>query len=83
MIPIFILYASGLNYIIDLRLDGVPSLNEALSRIEKQAEQTPNPHWIRVVVGWSEFQFNEKRHNNNISNMQKGLCPCCYDFFSY
>ena len=83
MIAMFTLYASGLNYNIELRLEGVPSLNEALSRIEKQAEQTPNPHWIRVLVGWSEFQFNEKRHNNNISNMQKSLCPCCHGFFSF
>ena len=51
----------GLNYNLELRWDGIPSLNEALSRIEKQAERTPNPHWIRVVGGWSEFQFNEKR----------------------
>jgi predicted amidohydrolase YtcJ len=51
----------GLNYNLELRWDGVPSLREALSRVEKQAELTPNPHWIRVVGGWSEYQFNEKR----------------------
>lgn len=51
----------GLNYNLELRWDGIPSLNEALSRIKKQAERTPNPHWVRVVGGWSEFQFNEKR----------------------
>ncbi|HJT84695.1 MAG TPA: amidohydrolase [Nitrososphaeraceae archaeon] len=51
----------GLNYNLELRWDGVPSLSEALSRVEKQAELTPNPHWIRVVGGWSEYQFNEKR----------------------
>ena len=39
----------GLNYNLELLWDRVPSLNQALSRIEKQAERTPNPHWIRVV----------------------------------
>ena len=52
---------AGLNYNLELRWDGIPSLSEALSRIEKQAEHTPNSQWIRVVGGWSEFQFEEKR----------------------
>ena len=28
---------------------------------KKQAEQTPPPQWVRVVGGWSAFQFAEKR----------------------
>ena len=26
-----------------------------------QAERTPHPQWVRVVGGWSEFQFAERR----------------------
>ena len=51
----------GLNYNLELRWDGIPSLKEGLSRIERQAQSTPNRNWIRVVGGWSEFQFTEKR----------------------
>ncbi|HYO05727.1 MAG TPA: amidohydrolase family protein, partial [Phototrophicaceae bacterium] len=51
----------GLSYNLELRWDGVPSLTEALKRIKEQSQRTPSPHWIRVVGGWSEFQFKEKR----------------------
>ena len=27
----------------------------------KQADNTPAPQWVRVVGGWTEFQFAEKR----------------------
>lgn len=51
----------GLYYNLELRWDGVPSLAEALNRIKEQSQHTPDPHWIRVVGGWSELQFKEKR----------------------
>jgi predicted amidohydrolase YtcJ len=51
----------GLYYNLELRWDGVPSLTEALNRIKEQSQRTPTPHWIRVVGGWSELQFKEKR----------------------
>lgn len=51
----------GLNYNLELRWDGIPTLSEGLNRINEQSQHTPNPHWIRVVGGWSEFQFKEKR----------------------
>lgn len=51
----------GLNYNLELRWDGVPSLADALRRLRAQAERTPPPHWVRVVGGWNEFQFAEKR----------------------
>jgi predicted amidohydrolase YtcJ len=51
----------GLYYNLELRWDGVPSLTEALNRIKEQSQHTPSPHWIRVVGGWSELQFKEKR----------------------
>jgi len=51
----------GLNYNMELRWDGVPSLADALRMLKDQAQRTPAPQWVRVIGGWSEFQFKEKR----------------------
>ena len=51
----------GLNYNMELRWDGVASLADALSMLRDQARLTPAPQWVRVVGGWSEFQFAERR----------------------
>src|SRR5262249_28594941 len=51
----------GLNYNMELRWDGVPSLADALRMLKEQAERTPAPQWVRVVGGWNEFQFAERR----------------------
>lgn len=51
----------GLNYNMELRWDGVPSLADALRMLRDQAQRTPPPQWVRVVGGWSEFQFSERR----------------------
>src|SRR2546430_11857001 len=51
----------GLNYNMELRWDGVPSLADALRMLREQAQRTPAPQWVRVVGGWSEFQFAERR----------------------
>jgi predicted amidohydrolase YtcJ len=51
----------GLNYNLELRWDGVPSLADALTMLREQAQRTPPPQWVRVVGGWSEFQFAERR----------------------
>lgn len=51
----------GLNYNLELRWDGVPSLADALRMLKVQAQRTPAPQWVRVVGGWSEFQFQERR----------------------
>jgi predicted amidohydrolase YtcJ len=51
----------GLNYNMELRWDGVPSLAIALRMLKEQALRTPPPQWVRVVGGWSEFQFMERR----------------------
>jgi predicted amidohydrolase YtcJ len=51
----------GLNFNLELRWDGVPSLSDALRRLKEQAERTPAPQWVRVVGGWTEFQFAERR----------------------
>ena len=29
--------------------------------LKAQADVTPAPQWVRVVGGWSEFQFAERR----------------------
>jgi predicted amidohydrolase YtcJ len=51
----------GLHYNFELRWDGVPSLADAMRMLKEQAERTPAPQWVRVVGGWNEFQFAEKR----------------------
>ena len=51
----------GLNYNMELRWDGVPSLADALHMLKEQAARTPPPQWVRVVGGWTEFQFAERR----------------------
>lgn len=55
------LIRGGLNYNMELRWEGVPSLATALSMLREQAARTPAPQWVRVVGGWSEFQFAERR----------------------
>jgi predicted amidohydrolase YtcJ len=51
----------GLNYNMELRWDGVPSLSDALAMLRDQARRTPPPQWVRVIGGWSELQFAERR----------------------
>jgi predicted amidohydrolase YtcJ len=51
----------GLNYNLELRWDGVPSLADALRMLKEQAARTPAPQWVRVVGSWTEFQFAERR----------------------
>ena len=55
------LIRGGLNYNMELRWDGAPSVTDALRRLKEQADRTPAPQWVRVVGGWSEFQFAERR----------------------
>lgn len=51
----------GLNYNMELRWDGVDSLADALAMLKIQARETPAPQWVRVIGGWTEFQFKERR----------------------
>ncbi len=55
------LIRGGLNYNMELRWENVPSVADALRMLKAQAERTPAPQWVRVVGGWSEFQFAERR----------------------
>ena len=45
----------------ELRWDGVKSLKTALKMLKEQAHRTPEGQWVRVIGGWSPFQFEEKR----------------------
>nr|WP_107484454.1 amidohydrolase [Streptomyces sp. MJM1172] len=51
----------GLNYVLELRWDGVRSLRRALAMLREQAGRTPKGQWIRVVGGWTAEQFAERR----------------------
>lgn len=51
----------GLNYNMELRWDGVPSLMDAMAMLKRQVDNTPAPQWVRVVGGFTEHQFAEKR----------------------
>src|SRR2546421_3788201 len=55
------LIRAGLNYNMELRWDGVPSLAEALRMLKAQVQRTQPPQWVRVVGGWTPAQFAEKR----------------------
>lgn len=51
----------GLNYNLELRWDGVRSLADAMAMLKRQAQVTPPPQWVRVVGGFTEHQFAERR----------------------
>ncbi len=51
----------GLNFALELRWDGVPSLADAMRMLKEQVDRTPAPQWVRVVGGFTEHQFAEKR----------------------
>jgi predicted amidohydrolase YtcJ len=51
----------GLNYNLELRWDGVKTLKRAMEMLKQQAARTPEGEWVKVVGGWSEHQFEEKR----------------------
>lgn len=51
----------GLNYNLELRWDGVPSLADAMRLLREQVARTPHGQWVRVVGGFAELQFAERR----------------------
>jgi predicted amidohydrolase YtcJ len=51
----------GLNFNMELRWDGVRSLADAMAMLKAQVAITPPPQWVRVVGGFTEHQFTEKR----------------------
>ena len=46
---------------MELRWDGVRSLADAMRMLKEQVDRTPAPQWVRVVGGFTEHQFAEKR----------------------
>ncbi|MGB7158042.1 MAG: amidohydrolase [Tepidisphaeraceae bacterium] len=52
---------AGRFYNLELRWDGVDSLERGLAMIREQARRTPGGQWVRVIGGWSPYQFKEKR----------------------
>ena len=54
-----VLNEGGYNY--TLRWEGVPTLRRALAMLGEQAKRTPQGHWVKVIGGWSPYQFEEKR----------------------
>ncbi|WP_046167455.1 amidohydrolase [Chromobacterium vaccinii] len=55
------LVRGGLNFNMELRWDGVRSLADAMDMLRRQVAVTPAPQWVRVVGGFTEHQFVEKR----------------------
>ncbi len=55
------LIRGGLSYNLELRWDGVPSLADAMRMLREQTQRTPPGQWVRVIGGWGEFQFAERR----------------------
>ncbi|MGO4152412.1 amidohydrolase [Cupriavidus sp. YAF13] len=51
----------GLNYNMELRWDGVRSLADAMRMLKEQVARTPAPQWVRVVGGFTDQQFAERR----------------------
>ena len=51
----------GLNFNMELRWDGVRSLADAMAMLKRQVAITPPPQWVRMVGGFTEHQFGEKR----------------------
>jgi predicted amidohydrolase YtcJ len=51
----------GLSYNLELRWDGVRSLADAMAMLKRQVDLTPPPQWVRVIGGFTDHQFVEKR----------------------
>jgi predicted amidohydrolase YtcJ len=49
------------SYNYNLRWDGVPTLQRALEMLSEQAKRTPEGQWVKVIGGWSPYQFKENR----------------------
>jgi predicted amidohydrolase YtcJ len=57
----FHIVRGGRDYNLELRWDGVESLQRGLQMIQEQAMRTPKGQWVRVMGGWSPYQFKERR----------------------
>lgn len=59
-VHIHVLNESNYNY--NVRWDGIPTLKYALKMLSEQAKRTPEKQWVKVIGGWSPYQFEERRH---------------------
>ena len=55
------LIRGGVNYLLELRWDGVPALSLGLRMLCEQTQRTPPGQRVPVVAGWTGAQFAEKR----------------------
>jgi len=55
------LIRGGLNYNLELRWDGGRLARRRAQNAARAGAPHPAPQWVRVVGGWSEFQFAERR----------------------
>ncbi len=49
------------NFTLNVRWDGVPTLHRALAMLSEQGKRTPEGQWVKVIGGWSPYQFEENR----------------------
>jgi predicted amidohydrolase YtcJ len=49
------------SYNLNVRWDGVPTLLRALEMLSEQGKRTPEGQWVKVIGGWSPYQFKENR----------------------
>lgn len=49
------------SYNYNVRWDGVPTLKRALAMLSEQAKRTPQGQWVKVIGGWTPYQFKENR----------------------
>ncbi|WP_324753213.1 amidohydrolase [Roseovarius sp. Pro17] len=46
---------------LETRWDGIRSLKAALDLVRTEAGRAPEDEWVRVIGGWSPYQFEERR----------------------
>ena len=51
----------GRFYNLETRWEDIDSLATGLEMIKQNAKVTPKGQWVRVIGGWSPYQFKEKR----------------------
>ena len=51
----------GRFYNLETRWDGIQTLEAALDLIRTEAVRVPDGEWVRVIGGWSPYQFEENR----------------------
>ncbi|QYU69698.1 amidohydrolase [Leptolyngbya sp. 15MV] len=59
----------GLNYALELRWDGIPTFAEAMARLREMVARTPQGQWVRVVGGYSPWQFGDERRHPTLDEL--------------